>query len=251
MNEEYFSWLALDATNEEFEREISSVIERPRNEWIIAQITKGLREHMELMKEMSTSGGEENEREALELASQISIKLGVLRAMVDAYNDNKNIAEELESDPGEVKVVYARNSYNNVMCRKDFEDIKDYGDDKYDALLGLLDRLYAGDTDFNTEKQRPLTASNKLKGIYELKDYQIRLIYMREGEYTVVLGAMVKKDDNDKKYRSSLENMKKKSERYRQAIREGRLDMEAELAIAQEFRDSISDGVRRGRKNGV
>ena len=36
MNEEYFSWLALDATNEEFEREISSVIERPRNEWIIA-----------------------------------------------------------------------------------------------------------------------------------------------------------------------------------------------------------------------
>ena len=45
--------------------------------------------------------------------------------------------------------------------------------------------------------------------------------------------------------------MTKKSERYRQAIREGRLDMEAELAIAQEFRDSISDGVRRGRKNGV
>lgn len=246
MTEEYFTWLALDATDEEYEKEISSVIERPRNDWIIAQIDKGLRENMEIMKELTTSGDEEDAEIAREQAAQISVRLGLLRAMVDAYRDNANLAQELEDSPGEVKVVYARNTYNNVMCRKDFEDIKSYGDDKFDSLMGLLDRLYAGDTDFNSEKQRPLSSSAKLKGIYELKDYQIRLIYMREGEYTVVIGAVVKKDDNDKRYRSSLENMKKKSELYRRAVREGLLDMDDELARAQEFRDSLTDGVRVG-----
>ena len=246
MTEEYFTWLALDATDEEYEKEISSVIERPRNDWIIAQIDKGLRENMEIMKELTTSGDEEDVEIAREQAAQISVRLGLLRAMVDAYRDNANLAQELEDSPGEVKVVYARNTYNNVMCRKDFEDIKSYGDDKFDSLMGLLDRLYAGDTDFNSEKQRPLSSSAKLKGIYELKDYQIRLIYMREGEYTVVIGAVVKKDDNDKRYRSSLENMKKKSELYRRAVREGLLDMDDELARAQEFRDSLTDGVRVG-----
>ena len=193
MTEEYFTWLALDATDEEYEKEISSVIERPRNDWIIAQIDKGLRENMEIMKELTTSGDEEDAEIAREQAAQISVRLGLLRAMVDAYRDNANLAQELEDSPGEVKVVYARNTYNNVMCRKDFEDIKSYGDDKFDSLMGLLDRLYAGDTDFNSEKQRPLSSSAKLKGIYELKDYQIRLIYMREGEYSVVIGAVVKK----------------------------------------------------------
>ena len=246
MTEEYYTWLALDPTDEEFEKEISSVIERPRNEWIVAQIDKGLRENMAVMKELTTSGDEEDAEIAREIAAQISVRLGLLRAMIDSYRDNANLAQELEDDPGEVKVVFARNTYDNIMCRKDFEDIESYGDDKYDLLLGLLDRLYAGDTNFNSEKQRPLASSAKLKGIYELKDYQIRLIYMREGEYTVVIGAVVKKDDNDKRYRSSLENMKKKSELYRRAVREGLLNMEEELERAQEFRVSISDGVRRG-----
>ena len=210
MTEEYYTWLALDATDEEFEKEISSVIERPRNEWIVAQIDKGLRENMEVMKELTTSGDEEDAEIAREIAAQISVRLGLLRAMIDSYRDNANLAQELEDDPGEVKVVFARNTYDNIMCRKDFEDIESYGDDNFDSLMGFLYRLYAGDTDFNSEKQRPLSSSAKLKGIYELKDYQIRLIYMREGEYTVVIGAVVKKDDNDKRYRSSLENMKKK-----------------------------------------
>ena len=40
--------------------------------------------------------------------------------------------------------------------------------------------------------------------------------------------------------------MKKKSELYRRAVREGLLDMDDELARAQEFRDSLTDGVRVG-----
>ena len=102
MTEEYYTWLALDATDEEFEKEISSVIERPRNEWIVAQIDKGLRENMAVMKELTTSGDEEDAEIAREIAAQISVRLGLLRAMIDSYRDNANLAQELEDDPGEV-----------------------------------------------------------------------------------------------------------------------------------------------------
>ena len=70
---------------------------------------------------------------------------------------------------------------------------------------------------------------------------------MRESTYTVVIGALVKKDDNDKKYRSSLESMKKKSEKYRQSIRNNIMDIEEELKAAEEFRVSITEGFIRGK----
>lgn len=247
MGEEYFSWLALDATNEEFENEVNSVVERDNNTWVLDQVDRNLRDLMDVLKNMINEASAEEVEDLLRDVSQISIKLGILRSLMDAYQDNLNMSEELEKDPGEVKVVYAKNFFGNVMCINDFSVIKNYVDEKYELLMSLLDKLYNGDTNFNTEKQRPLTSSNKLKGIYELKEFKIRLIYMREGEYTVVLGALVKKDDNDKKYRSTLENMKKQSERYRQAIRSGKTDMDLELALAQEIRESFSQGVRRGK----
>jgi len=247
MSDEYFSWLALDATNEEFETEVSGVVERESNDWILDQTDRKLRELMELLKEMINDAPEEDVGSLLEDVNKISFKLGILRSLIDAYQDNLNLASELEENPGEVKIVYARNVYNNVMCLKDFSDIQSYGDEKYDLLMKLLEKLYAGDTNFNTEKQKPIISNSKLKGLYELKEFKIRLIYMREGEYTVILGALVKKVDNDKKYTSTLENMKKQSEQYRQAIRSGKLDMEQELASAQEIKESFSQGVRRGK----
>lgn len=246
MNEEYFSWLALDATNEEFEEEVSSIIEREENNWIVGLVDRKLREHVELLKELYDSDNLEDQKTLLNAVSNISVKLGILRAMMDSYEDNNNLATELEEDPGDVKIIFAKNINGNMMAAKHFEDIKKYGDDKYEALMGLLGRLAAGDTDFNTEKQRPLISSKALKGIYELKDFQIRLIYMRENEYTVVIGALVKKDDNALKIRSSLENMKKQSEKYRQAIRNGKLDMDKELKESGEFMESLSVGVKKG-----
>ena len=243
MTDEYFSWLALDATNEEFSSELTSIIEREQNDWILSKINEELRDHVYLLEDLINSALEEEKKELIDKVASISVKLGVLRAMVESYEKNSELATELEKEASEVNVVYAKNSYGNIMCSKDFEDIKSYSDEKYGALLGLLDRLYQGDTDFNTEKQRPLTSSNKLKGIYELKDYQVRLIYMRESNYVVVIGALVKKDDNDKRYRSGLESMKKKSQGYRQSIRNGRLDMALELATAQSYRESITSGI--------
>ena len=247
MTDEYFSWLAIDATNEEFSEEVASVIEREQNDWIFSQIDLKLRENADILKELIASANKEDLEELRTQITGISIKLGTLRTMIEAYENNLKLGSQLEQNPSEVTVVYAKNPYGNIMCSKDFSVIQDYGDEKYDLLISLLNKLYNGDTNFNTEKQRPLTSSDKLKGIYELKEFKVRLIYMREGEYTVVLGALVKKDDNDKKYRSTLENMKKKSESYRRAIRDGKLDIEEELKIAEEFRGKVAADVKKGK----
>ena len=215
INSMYFSWLAMDATEEEFSREVASVIERENSGWILNKVDSELREHIELLRDL----------------------------MKNVSNEEFN---ELK-DPGEVKVVFAKNTFGNLIALKHIEDIAKYSDEKFEALLGLIERLKGGDTDFNAEKQKQLISSDKLKGVYELKDFQVRLIYMREGEYTVIIGACVKKDDNSLRYRSSVENMKKKSETYRQAIRSGKLDMEAELKEASEIIDALSNGVKRGK----
>jgi len=242
VNAELFSWLAMNSTTDEFLEEVTSIIERENNEWLLTKIDTELREHMEVVKELLTTCTPDEEAELNGLITNITLKLGILRNVVDSYQDNQNLADELEQDPDEVKVVFAKNQFGNVMALKQFEDVKSYGDDKYQDLLSLLDRLLNGDTDFNQEKQRPLRSSDKLKGIYELKAYQIRLIYMREGEYTVVIGACVKKDDNDLRYRSSLENMKKKSAKYRQNVQNGKLDMEQELKESKELVESLTAG---------
>jgi len=245
VNAELFYWLALDSTIEEFTEEIASIIERENNEWLLAKVDAELRTNSEVLKDLLATDNQEEIEELNEQIALVSMKLGVLRSFIDNYNDNKNLALELEEEPGDVKVVFAKNLTGRVMALKQFEDIKSYGDDKYDDLLVLVDKLLNGDTDFNQEKQKQLKSSDKLKGIYELKGYQIRLIYMRECDYTVIIGACVKKDDNDLRYRSSLENMKKKSERYRRAIQDGKLDMEEEVRIASELIESLRVGAPR------
>ena len=245
-NSDYFSYLALDASLDVFEQEVVSVIERDNNTWIINKTDSILRENLQLMKELAADKDGGDKKYAIETIELITQKIGILRQLIDSFNDNMNLAAGLEEEPGIVKLLFARNKFGNVMLQRDLNDIKKYGDDKYGDVLALLERVANGDTDFNSEKQKPLASSNKLKGIYEMKDFQLRLIYMREGEYTVVIGACVKKDDNDLKYRDGLSNMKKQSENYRLQVRNGKLDMEEELRISSEFKDELMASLNRG-----
>ncbi len=244
----YFSYLAIDATDEEFTEEVRSVIERDNNDWILNKIDTELRENLEIMRELSVDEFAEDRANAKKTVEDISRKMGIFRYLVDTYQDNYNLGEELEQEPGKAKVVFARNKSGNVMFQKSLDDIRKFSDDKYSSTIALVERIANGDTDFNSEKQRPLTSSNKLKGTYEMKDYQVRVFYMREKEYTVIIGACVKKDDNDIRYRDGLANLKKQSELYRSAIKDGKLDMEKELEMAQEYMTSLQETLGRGLK---
>ena len=245
-NSDYFSYLALDASLEEFEQEVVSVIERDNNDWILDKTDGILRENLQLMKELIADEAAGDKEVAIETIELITQKIGLLRQLIDTYNDNVNLATGLEQEPGTVKLLFARNKFGNVMIQRDLNDIKKFGDEKYRDILALIERVANGDTDFNAEKQKPLVSSNKLKGIYEMKDFQLRLIYMREGEYTIIIGACVKKDDNDLRYRDGIANMKKQSENYRLQVRNGKLDMEEELRISSEFKDELMSSLNRG-----
>ena len=246
INDVYFSYLALDISEEQFVQEVTSIIERSNNEWIIGKLDAELRENMEIMKQLSTDDAVGDKDNAKKTVQMISRKLGILRQMIDSYNDSMNLGEELEKIPGTVKLVFARNSAGNTMIEKSLSEIEKYGDEKYGNTLALIERVANGDTDFNCEKQRHLTSSAKLKGIYEMKGFQIRLIYMRELDYVVIIGAYVKKDDNSLRYKDSLVNMKKQSEGYRREIRNGELDMEEELKIASEYYEKLMAAKGKG-----
>lgn len=93
----------------------------------------------------------------------------------------------------QVQVDNEKEAYRNIIFAKTpagnpclMQDLKDIDEENYDKFLGTLKRLRNNDTDFNAEKQKPLTGSNALKGLYEIKAFQFRLIYMIINKDTVL-----------------------------------------------------------------
>ena len=237
----YFDWLALDASFEEFENEIKPLFERDNNEWILSEIEQAIARNIEVLMELL---GDNLDNSDLHIMNK---KLTLLKNTIEYYN-NKSIEDNsLEIAPGDVKLLLARSSLGNVMVEKQIEDIEKLKDERYASLVSLVEKLANGDTNFNSEKQKGLTNNESIRGIYELKDYQVRLIYMRESGYTVVIGAGIKKDDNSLKYRESLANMKRKSEDYRRKIRNGTLNFEEELQYGSKYRQELLNSVGRGK----
>lgn len=237
----YFSWLVFDSSEEEFKREIYPLFQRNQNEWILSKIENELKEGLKLYKEMT------DENSNSELAN-ISRKLSLFYKMKKQHEDKELYDSNLEKDPGKVKILFARNAFGNVMVESHIEDIKKLNDDKYGDLIELLKKLEAGGTTFNNEKQKMLSNNRNLKGIYELKGFQVRLIYMREKDYTIVIGAHVKKSDNDTKYQNALLNMRNKSEVYRNKVREGTLDFEEELEYSKQYLEQLVSSVGKGKQ---
>ena len=248
-DDRYFDWLIYES-DECFCTEIIGIFEKERNEWILSKIESELKKHLNAAKELLAECNDtESVEEFQELISLASSKLSIFNQMRESYRQKYESDLQLEQEPGSVKLLFARNDFGTIMLERDLQEIKKYADAKYEAILELLKKLLSGDTNFNEEKQKPLTKSKKLKGIYELKDYQVRLLYMREKGYTIVIGALVKKDDNDSRYRDSVINMRTKSEEFRYRVRNGLIDIEQELLASNEIIESLGlNG--RNRKNG-
>lgn len=64
-----------------------------------------------------------------------------------------------------------------------------------------------GDFFSNLEKVRQLTNNKKLFGLYEIKEFNVRLIYrVLSGDMVYVMQARMKKDDNSSQDRKDLIN---------------------------------------------
>ena len=243
-NKAYFNWLTIEASLSKFEEEIFPLFGRSQNEWIFSKIENSLIENLKVMRELSK---EDKSNELLEEINLISDKISLLSRMkTDQYEKEKRDSV-LESNPGNVKLLFARNTLGNVIIDGHLADIKKDNDGKYPELIELIKKLESGQTSFNMEKQKMLTNNRNLKGIYELKGFGVRLIYMREKDYTIVIGACVKKTFNDLKYQDTLLNMRNKSEHYRNMVRNGTLDFEKELNYSRKYFDELVGSIERGK----
>ena len=240
-NDDYFLWLALDSDLDEFEKEISPLIERDKNEWIVSKVEEVLLNNREVLKDV-LEGDLDNPEYIL-----INEKINLLKNKIEYYNKKTQEDLSLEMMSEEAKVLFARNILGNILIDRQLEDIKKLKDEKYESAINLIERLYNGDTNFNMEKQKGLTNNLQVKDIYELKDYQLRLFYMRESGYVVVIGLTVKKDDNGLKYRDFIVNMKKKSELYRLGIRNGTLNVQEELREGSNYFRDLLATIGRGK----
>lgn len=247
INDKYFSFLVTQPA-ESFSFEIQSLFERENNEWILSKVESSLRRYMQAAKELSMECVDESDLRELQITIEtVGNNIMLFNEMKNKYEQNEKLSTILEQNPEIAKVVFARNKSGNLMIEKDLQEIRKYGDSKFAGVVDLIKKLQSGDTNFNSEKQKPLIGSSKTKGMYEMKDFQLRVIYMREGEFTVIVGALVKKDDNDLKFRDAIVNMRKQSEFYRQDLREGSLDVQEELSVSEKFIDSLIADKKGGK----
>ena len=102
------------------------------------------------------------------------------------------------------------------MIERDLKNLKRNVDkETYQSYLDLLEKLKNNPKNFKDEQQKSISNGNdKIKGLYELKDYQARIYYRYVGEDIVVIGALSKKADWDRATRNSVENMYSHSESY-------------------------------------
>ncbi len=236
---EYFSYLAFDASEEEFSYEVKSIAERENNEWLVNRIESELKEKMTFLEDLAKDNPNANEIE--KSIEQLSTKMGILHFYLDRQLDNFKVSESLEKEKGSVKLVFARNNAGNIMFLRNLGDIKKYSEDKYALAISFLDNYIEGS--INSKRL-------SIRGMYEISGFNVHIIYMREGEYVVIVGASINSDDNDIKYLDSVINMRRQSEDYRLDLRNGVLDLEEELEKAKEYCKTLNGTLERRVKNG-
>lgn len=127
----------------------------------------------------------------------------------------EKIEEEVEKTREYNGLYFATNIAGNVMLERDMKIIQNNVDDRvYTSFIDLIKMANDGYDSFHIEKQRPLGEDDRLKGLYEFKSFQARLIYRYVGKSIIIVGAYLKKTDTNSKYKDCLINMKKHSNQY-------------------------------------
>lgn len=160
----------------------------------------------------------------------------------DRYNEhqrytNPSFLEEgardsLNNDEN-VKILFAKNKYGNIIFDKAASEISKGHDDKLERLYDLLSDLRDGVFYFgNYTKEKALTGDT-LKGIIEKKDNELRFYYLKLDDYYVVIGAEIKKDDWGRKYMDYAVNVKTQGLSYYNRLKSNKELLEDELEFSK------------------
>lgn len=147
-------------------------------------------------------------------------------------------------------VIFAKTPAGNPCL---MQDLKTIYKENYDKFLNTLERLRNNDRDFNSEKQKPMDGGSCLNGLYEIKDYQFRLIYMiinKDTVLAILAEDNIKDTSSLKKTRQPFERkllVSKQVKKYQEQLKDPILRAQI-LAENEEIYQQLVDELSKGRK---
>lgn len=159
---------------------------------IIPLLEKELQENLSIFSSEKDLEIKELFREEIR---KIQEKLNICKNVLAQQFVIKNASEEKIDESQKNNIIFGVNPAGNVAF---FNDLRKNVDEHYYlSILGLLTSLIDGSAFENSEVVRRFSgANNKLQGIYEAKDYQIRIIFRLLGSNMIYIDMVrVKKDD--------------------------------------------------------
>ncbi len=241
---QYLMWLSTTASEEELKEEINKIIDLENNGDVINRILDSLFEEIKTIDLLMKS--ENDEEEIIYLNNnkiEIESKINLLKKLLEKYNKKQQYEEYLENF-GASGVLFATNEYGNFIIENDLKWLYNNVDEStYNSFIELIEELVSGENDFNITKQKPLSENKKLKGLYEKKNYQARVIYRYVKDKIVIVGALLKKEDNELKDRNFWINCKVKSQNYVDKIENNCVDINEAIEESKKFyNDKILQG---------
>lgn len=200
-------------------------------------------------KEFQSLGDDPYVLEEVELLKK---KIDICKNRVESAK--KQVEEdsiESQANCSKRHLIFAKTTFGSTFLQKDLKDIPvEY----YDKVLSALEMLEFGDFSFNTEKVRQLTNNKKLFGLYEIKEFKVRLIYrVLDGDMVYVLQTRMKKDDNSSLDQRDLINRSRSTNDEFKILKEKVQDSkERNLLIIEHngIRDEILSELETGKRNG-
>lgn len=241
---DYLNWFCYDATDEDVKEEIKAIIDREKSISTLQTILNELLNEITQVKELIALSDEEGKKEFLDDYKNLLCKKQIFEQEIQKYNNARKKEEYLE-EFGASGVLFATNSYGNIMIEKDLKWIKNNCEEEvYKSFINLINMLVQNKKGFKETEQKPIQTDNDaIKGLYELKDYQSRIIYRYEKDYIVIVGATIKKTNLDNKYRKFCVNCKVQSEDYVSNIEKGLVNIDDLIEESTNYFEGITNGI--------
>lgn len=240
-SKQYLTWLVVHADKEEFQNELLAIIDRELNEETLEEIKNAIYEEISVLDELISISGKDVDYNDLLNSKQILFeKIDILTKILQDYESKKIYEANLE-EFGCSGVLFATNNYGNFMVEGDLKKLKSSSENSvYLDAIDLINRLCEGFSEFNEDKQKPVGSDNKsIKGIYELKNFQLRLLYRYVVGYKVVIGVYLKKTTLDNKYRQFVVNVKYQSQQFCDMIEKQQIDINSIIGESIEFYETL------------
>ena len=127
-------------------------------------------------------------------------EIKLLRKKIELCIERKEkVQEEVNQQTSNLEesrnIVFASTSSGNNYF---LSDLKDIPQEYYQDIINSLNVLVSEEISSNIQKNRSMTNSTVLKGIHEIKEYQVRLYYQLVGKGTNIIfinGVRIKKDN--------------------------------------------------------